>query len=175
LASRSKAPSPGSSHRPGLPPGYLSELAWGENARDIARLLRSTFSEYPDSLEEADIQRSIRRRDKLFRLIWLEGGPLVSVASAEVDRRRLCVEMTDCATRPDHRGRGLMAYLLSQLEQDVLRWTGIVHLYTLARAGETGMNCVFSKLGYGYAGRLVNNCRMPTGWESMNIWSKRSA
>lgn len=160
---------------PRLPAGYLTELAWGESARDIACLLRDTFSDYPDSLEVADIQRAIRRRDKLYRLIWRQGGPLISVASAEIDRERLCAEMTDCATRPEHRGKGLMAYLLAQLEQDVLRWTGIVHLYTLARAGEPGMNCVFAKLGYSHSGRLINNCRMPTGWESMNIWHKRSA
>ena len=51
--------------------------------------------------------------------------------------------------------------------------TGRIHdLYTLARADEVGMNCVFAKLGYAYTGRLVNNCRMPNGWESMNIWCK---
>ncbi len=157
-----------------LPPGYVSELAWGENAPEIARLLGQTFSDYPDSLQEADIQLSIRRRDKLYRLIRRERGPLVSVASAEIDRVRLCAEMTDCATSPEHRGKGLMAYLLAQLELDVLRWSGIVHLYTLARAGEIGMNCVFAKLGYRHSGCLVNNCRMPGGWESMNIWHKRS-
>jgi hypothetical protein len=37
------------------------------------------------------------------------------------------------------------------------------------------VNCAFAKLGYKYTGRLVNNCRMPTGWESMNVWCKTSS
>ena len=83
--------------------------------------------------------------------------------------------MTDCATRPDQRGGGHMAYLLHRLAQDVRKERGITDLYTLARADEVGMNCVFGKLGYVYTGRLVNNCRMPNGWESMNVWCKSTA
>ncbi len=66
-----------------------------------------------------------------------------------------------------------MARLLFRLELDVFEHCGISDFYTLARACEVSMNCVFAKLGYGYTGRLVNNCRMPTGWESMNVWCKR--
>ena len=59
-------------------------------------------------------------------------------------------------------------------ENDIADLYGITDLYTLARADEIGMNCVFRKLGYDFCGRLVNNCRMPNGWESMNVWCKQS-
>ena len=65
-----------------------------------------------------------------------------------------------------------MAYILRQLERALVADFGITDLYTIARADEVGMNCVFSKLGWVYTGRLVNNCRMPNGWESMNIWCR---
>lgn len=54
--------------------------------------------------------------------------------------------MTDCATRADMRGRGFMAYLLTCLESDLRRLFQVTDLYTIARADEIGMNCVFAKL-----------------------------
>jgi putative beta-lysine N-acetyltransferase len=100
---------------------------------------------------------------------------MAAVASAEIDGARRNAEMTDCATRPSERGRGLMVWILRALERDLAREEGIIDLYTLARADEVGMNCAFAKLGYDYTGRLVNNCRMPNGWESMNVWCRTAS
>ena len=100
---------------------------------------------------------------------------MVAAASAEIDHCNKNAEMTDCATRPSARGQGLMAYLLWMLENDLQELYNITDLYTIARADEVGMNCVFSKLGYIYDGRLVNNCRMPNGWESMNVWCRQTS
>jgi len=158
---------------PNLGMGYSSERATEAEAGEIAQLLRDTFSEYPNPLEAEVIARQIRQKDNCFRTIRDGQGQLAAVASAEMDHQRLSAEMTDCATRVEHRGRGLMANLLWLLEQDVRQDFKIRDVYTLARAVEVGMNCAFGKLGYSYCGRLINNCRMPLGWESMNIWSKR--
>ena len=156
-----------------LPAGYTSHVVKPEEGPIVAALMRSIFPVYPTPLTDDAIGQLIRSGSNLFRCVCDEKGDMVAVASAELDLLRLNAEMTDCATRPDQRGRGFMAFLLRSLEDDVFRKHKIADYYSLARAQETGMNCVFRKLGYSYQGRLVNNCRMPSGWESMHIWCKR--
>jgi putative beta-lysine N-acetyltransferase len=158
-----------------LPSGYASEIVDAEHAAEAAALLRQVFPVYPSSLSNLHVEGLIRSGSNVFRCIRNAAQEMVAVASGEVDLIRRNAEMTDCATRPDQRGRGLMAYILRQLEDDLRTRLQIVDLYTLARAQETGMNCVFRKLGYNFHGRLINNCRMPSGWESMHIWCKRSS
>jgi len=159
---------------PVAPTGYTCPAATEADADDISELMKTTFSDYPSSLDQDTIAEAIREESHLFRMLVDESGTLAAVASAEIDHRRCAAEMTDCATRPDQRGRGLMSYLLWRLERDMVHDYGIRDLYTLARADEPGMNCAFAKLGYTYTGRLVSNCRMPNGWESMNIWCRHS-
>jgi putative beta-lysine N-acetyltransferase len=162
--------------RPDEPaPGFSSRLATDKHAQAIATLMLQTFEDYPTPISEEIIAGQIRTGSNLFRVMLDARGEVVASASAEVDAQNLCAEMTDCATRPDQRGAGHMAHLLHRLAQDVKDVCQITDLYTLARADEVGMNCVFAKLGYEYTGRLTNNCRMPNGWESMNIWCKNTA
>ncbi len=156
-------------------PGYTSRLATAEHAPAIAELMLQTFADYPTPISTEIIAGQIRTGSNLFRVMLDDQGQVVASASAEMDAQNLCAEMTDCATRPDQRGAGHMAFLLHHLAQDVKDVCQITDLYTLARADEIGMNCVFAKLGYEYTGRLTNNCRMPNGWESMNIWCKNTA
>ena len=157
---------------PALPTGYTCRLAEPDDVPALSMLLRATFSDYPVPLDPDTLGTAIAEKANLFRCVFDVYGALVAAASAELDHTRASAEMTDCATDPSHRGRGLMAYILWCLEQDVRDRFGITDLYTLARADEPGMNCVFSRLGYRYTGRLVNNCRMPNGWESMNVWCR---
>jgi putative beta-lysine N-acetyltransferase len=157
-----------------LLPGYECRVAEPTDAGEIASLMSLIFPVYPSPIDESVIEEQIRTLANHFRLVVDPTGDTVAVASAEIDHQRSSAEMTDCATRPDCRGRGLMVHLLAELEADLARLFGLTDLYTIARADEIAMNCVFSKLGYDFTGRLVNNCRMPNGWESMNVWCKSS-
>jgi len=135
-----------------VPPGFTMRRATPDDAGRIAALMKESLS--------------------IFRLVESERGMLVAVASAEIDHSRKNAELTDCTTHPEFRGRGLNKCLLSALHGDLVEDWGIYHVYSIARALETGMNCVFRQLGYHYTGRLVANSRMPEGWESMNIWCR---
>ncbi len=169
-AARAKEPA-----APRLPEGYRSEPARPGDAPEIAELMGSVFPDYPTSLAPDHLARLIASGSNRFRWVRDGSGRMVAVASAEIDRARRNAEMTDCATRPSERGRGLMVWILRALERDLAGEEGITDLYTLARADEVGMNCAFAKLGYDYTGRLVNNCRMPNGWESMNVWCRTAS
>lgn len=161
--------------QPTAAPGYTSRRAESRHADAIAGLMIKTFEEYPTPISKGIIRKLITDGSNLFRTMTNQDGQIVASASAEIDHQRRIAEMTDCATRPDQRGAGHMACLLDDLAADLKTELGITDLYTLARADEIGMNCVFGKLGYSYTGRLVNNCRMPNGWESMNIWCRSTA
>ena len=162
-----RAPAP-----PSLPFDCTCRPAGPADAAELATLLADTFPDYPTPITGKGLAESIARGTSRFRIVHGEDGRLLSTASAEVDVVRRTAEMTDCATLPGERGRGLVAWTLSALERDLAR-DDITALYTIARAGEVGMNCAFRKLGYDYTGRLVKNCRMPEGWESMNVWCKK--
>jgi putative beta-lysine N-acetyltransferase len=164
---------------PRVPPAeaadYRFRVATVEDVPRLGSLLRTTFEDYPSALDDLTLTEKIRRGHNLFGLLEASDGTLAAIASAEIDASNRSAEMTDCATDPRHRGQGLMALLLWRLEEALYASVAITDLYTLARAGQMGMNSTFSRLGYSFCGRLVNNCRMPTGWESMNVWCRSSA
>lgn len=157
-------------------PAHDSMPSRSLNARDaeqISALLRMVFADYPTPLDATYLADCIDRKRHAFRGAFTADGRLIACASAEMDHRQRSVEMTDCATLPEYRGRGLVTQLLEELGREVHQQFGYRHFYTIARAGEVGMNIAFARLGYVYTGRLVNNCRMPEGWESMNVWCRR--
>lgn len=166
---RSKQP-----REPSLPAGYTCEVAGEADAPVVAELLDETFRDYPSPLDLQRVTSLIQSGASHFRLVRDASGHLLAVASAEIDRRNGNAELTDCASRPEARGQGLMAYLLAALERDMVEKMNLTDLYTLARADEVGINCAFARVGYTYTGRLINNCRMPNGWESVNIWCKQA-
>lgn len=157
---------------PAPPEGYSCEVAKTDHAEDISALLSVTFQDYPIPIDLESIEKRVDQRDHYFRIMRDVNGELAAVASAEIDFGRESAEFTDCATGNGHRGKGLMTFLLWQIEQDLISTYGISDLYSLVRAMEVDVNCIFGKLGYQYSGRLINNCRMPEGWESLNIWCK---
>lgn len=159
---------------PILPVGFTCAPALEDDAADIADLMQKTFQDYPTPISPRGIATAIRDRTSHFRVVRDMEGELVACASAEIHHTRKSAELTDCATRPDQRGKGLMSRILRAIEEDLTDDFGITDVYTIARAYEPGMNCSFAKLGYRYTGRLINNCRMPDGFESMNVWCRNT-
>lgn len=153
------------------PPGYTISVANEEDIPAIALLYSHVFASYPAPLTMPDFLLSTMRRNVVYMIIKDPQGQVVSAASADIDARHANAEMTDCATFPAERGKGLMAMALASLE-GILRERGIKCAYTMARATEAAMNKVFHNLSYDYCGRLINNCDISGGFEDINIWSK---
>ena len=102
--------------------------------------------------------------------IWME-DQLVALSSAEMDTEARNVEMTDFATLPDGRGDGLATILLGAMEAQ-MHDRGMATGYTIARAPSFGMNITFARMGYSFAGRLINNTHIGGQFEDMNVWYK---
>jgi len=153
-----------------LPEGYVLSPARAEDADDLARLYRDVFPTYPFPIRDpAYLVRAmathadyvlVRRRRRV-----------VAAASAERDDDYGHAELTDFATRPRHRGRGLATHLLRLMEERARR-RGLRLGYTIARALSPGVNRLFASAGYRFAGTLLNNTNIAGRIESMNVWYK---
>jgi putative beta-lysine N-acetyltransferase len=152
----------------GPPDGYRVRMARPDDVGALIDLFRTIFKTYPTPLIHRAYLEHVFQTESLFAVCEREGA-VVAAASAELHAEARAAELTDCATRSDARGRGLMSALLRLLEGE-LRRRDFVCAYTMARARSFGMNAVFRGLGYEFNGRLVNNCDIFGAYEDMNIW-----
>lgn len=153
-----------------LPPGFIiSKISRGQ-AGELVNLYRQVFSSYPSPLFNPDYVRKVMQTHVTFFGAFA-GDKLVSAASADMDLHNRNAEITDCATLPEYRGKGLLNNLIRTLEQE-LSTINIGTLYSLARAGSYGMNAALYRLGYDYRGRFINNCHIGGRFEDMNLWVK---
>lgn len=161
---RAKTPLP----RPELPPRLTARELTPGDAEGLARLYRAVFASYPFPIhEEAYLRETMRTHVAYFGIF--DGARLMAAASSEIDADALAVEMTDFATLPAYRRRGLARYLLA-IMRDAMIERGIRTAITIARAVSFGMNITFARCGYTFGGTLVNNTDISGGIESMNVW-----
>jgi beta-lysine N6-acetyltransferase len=141
--------------------------------RDIPQMVsifKQVFSTYPSPVMYPEYLKASIATDSIY-IVAEKNGEVLAVAGAEIDTKNANAEMTDCATLPEARGKGLNKQILLALE-DRLRTKGILTAYTLCRAINAPMNRVFRQLGYEYSGRMINNCNISGQFEDMNIWAK---
>lgn len=156
---------------PGIRDSFTFHVAGPDDARELARLYHRTFSTYPFPIMEAGYIR--RTMEENVRYYCMKAkGLIVGAASAETEPESKTVEMTDFATLEGHQGKGMSAYLLQRMEENMAR-EGLKLSYTIARATSYPINKVFSRAGYAYGGRLINNTNICGTYESMNVWYKR--
>lgn len=137
----------------------------------IVNIFKEVFTTYPTPMDDPDYVEKVMKDNVVFAVAESEHG-IESVASADVDLKWNNAEITDCATLPSQRGKGLMKNIIAFLEEEMKK-RGIDNLFSLARAVSYGMNKTLYSLGYQYRGRLINNVHIAGQWESMNIWVKQ--
>lgn len=155
---------------PDLPPGFSLVAAHPGDAGEIAALFRSAFATYPFPITDPEyLARSMKDGIRYFCI--RQSKKIVAVASCEISDRVQNAEMTDFATDAAFRGKGFAGCLLSAMEA-AARKEGVRLAYTIARATEEGVNILFARAGYAYAGLLPNNTNIGGKIESMNVWYK---
>ncbi|MTI81760.1 MAG: putative beta-lysine N-acetyltransferase [Firmicutes bacterium] len=141
-----------------------------QDADKLVKLYQQIFSTYPSPLLNVDYVLSVIN-DTVHFISVFDGDEIISAASAELDVKNNNAEVTDCATLPNYRGKGLLTKTILALEKELFS-KDIYTLYSLARAGSFGMNAALYKMNYHYTGRMVNNCHIGGRFEDMNIWVK---
>lgn len=149
---------------------YSIRTATPKDTDQIIELFSTVFSTYPSPVYEEDFLKETMNGKVLYKVAVLE-GKIIGIASADMDTDNLNAEITDCATYPEHRGKGILSNIIYQLEEE-LKNMNFITLYSLSRAINPGINMVLSKHNYKYTGRLINNCNICGAFEDMNIWTK---
>jgi putative beta-lysine N-acetyltransferase len=160
----------GTHDRAPLPENMVCRPATAADAEEMAGVYKEVFASYPFPIHDPAYLRQTMEENVAYFGVWEDGG-LIALSSAEMDREGQNAEMTDFATLPQCRGRGLAHYLLHIMEREMPGY-GIKTLYTIARAYSHGMNITFAKCGYTFSGTLTHNTQIFGDLESMNIWYK---
>lgn len=158
--------------RPKTKDSTPSVIACGpQDAVVLADLYCRVFETYAFPIDQADYLKRMMQ-ENLFYFSISQKQTLIAAAALEIDFENGNCEMTDFATLPQFRGRGLAGGLLRRLDQKAIS-DGLKIAYTIARADSAAMNVVFYKSGYRYAGRLINNTQIGGRIRNMNVWYKR--
>ena len=137
----------------------------------MIKLFSRTFSTYPSEIFSEDYLKNTLNKKVLYKVAVDNNNRIIGVASADLDRENLNAEITDCATHPHYRNKGILSNIIYFLELE-LKNMEFITLYSLSRAIHPGINFVLSKHGYTFRGKLINNCNICGGFENMNIWVK---
>jgi lysine 2,3-aminomutase len=147
---------------------YSVRPCTAEDAVNMAELYQDVFLTYPFPIDKPEYIISTMENNISYFGAWFE-DQLVALSSAEQYPEHRYAEMTDFATLPSHQGKGIASMLLGVMEQ-AMREAGFMMSFTSARASSYGINGVFSKMGYKFAGTLLNNTCISGHIEHMNIW-----
>lgn len=150
--------------------GLKSDCLTPNDVQEMAAVYKKVFQTYPFPIHDPDYLANTMRENIVYLGIR-EKGKLVAVSSCEMDVPSGNVEMTDFATLPEYRAKGLASHLLMKMENEMKK-RGMFTAYTIARAESYGMNIAFAKHRYIFAGTLPNNTNIFGGIESMNVWHK---
>ena len=156
-------------HRP-LNQNYRIDACQLSDAAEMSDIYRQIFTSYPFPIQQPSFLEQMMRTGSLYYCIRLNGR-IAALAAAEIDAAHQNVEMTDFATVSQWRGVGLARDLLTYLDQKTGK-LGLKTAYTIARAASPGMNFVFKRCGYTYAGMLKNNSQISGQIQSMTVWYK---
>jgi len=147
---------------------FYYKICEKSDAKKIVDVYENVFETYPFPIHDIKYIEKTMNENIVYFGIWKD-DEIVSVSSSEMDIKSQNTEMTDFATLPEYRGSGFASYLLKCMENEM---KNVRVVYTIARAISYGINILFSKSGYSYAGRLLNNTNISGNIEDMNIWYK---
>lgn len=149
---------------------YYIRTAEESDIKEMIELFSNIFSTYPSSIYDEDYLKETMKKKVLYK-IAIDDKKIVAIASADMDIENLNAEITDCATDPSYRGKGILSDIIYSLESE-LRNRKFKTLYSLCRAINPGINFALKKHNYTFRGRLIKNCNICGNFEDMNIWIK---
>ena len=141
-----------------------------DDAGTLALLYKRVFETYAFPIHRPEFIRWMMRKNGFYFCARIN-HEIAAVAATEIDFENENCEMTDFATLPRYRGRGLASKLLHRLDEEAYS-RGVKTAYTIARADSQAMNRIFAKAGYRYAGQLIKNTQIGGRIRSMTVWYK---
>ena len=157
-----------------LPASYRFQKMEKKDIPVMASLYQAVFPSYPFPIHNpAYLSKTMESHVDYFGVLYHQD--LVALSSIERSQHTPTAEMTDFATLPAFRSKGLAGFLLKKMEAYIHDHYTIQTLYTIARAYSFGINTIFAKDNYCFGGTLTNNTNILGQIESMNIWYKHTS
>lgn len=153
-----------------LPKHYKIKQLGKEHIPQIIKVLAEVFDTYPFPVFDDSYVRKTMDENVEYYGVFDE-KTIVAISSSEIDIENLNAEMTDFAVLPKYRGNNFSYHLLKEMEKKAEK-NGILTLYTIARSKSKGMNITFTKSGYSFGGKLINNTNICGKIQTMNVWYK---
>lgn len=155
-----------------LSDSFTLGYADSKDAEELAALYSKVFKYYPSQVDNPDyLEENIG--DNYFFVYIKKDNKIISAASAMIMPEFSWAEITDCVTDPEFRGNQLLIHIIKEIEKKLLDKNIFSH-FSIARSESVGMNMSLKRLGYEYQGRLINNCKIYSGFEDMNLWTKQT-
>lgn len=148
--------------------GYRIRQARKADRFGMAELYREVFASYPTPMDDPNFILEMMESG-VYAMVGEYKGKIVSACGGDWMPLYNACELTDCATLPEHRGKGL---LVSQARRilEACRERRVRTIFSYSRSLSTGMNIINAKLGFRYGGRMVKNSNIAGSLENMNIW-----
>jgi len=141
--------------------------------KPLTKLYQKVFDVYPTNIFDPEYIKKSVATDYTFVLAVNENGEIIGSASA-MKTGYASAEITDCVVDPTYRGKNILHGIIMKLEGQLMK-DGISNVFSITRARSVGMNMTIKRLSYKFEGTLVNNCKISSGYEDMNIWTKELA
>jgi len=167
--------------------GYKVEILKSVNPEGLSQIVeiyQKSFTWYLFEMTPENIKGLITNPNARTSVVRNPDGKIVSICVAETARietnhgiLNIC-ELSDEATHPEYRRRGLNQACIETLISHLYREDNIDLIFEEARAPHIGVNKVAAKLGFIYAGRLHKHCviggtkEVPENnlYENLNVW-----
>lgn len=150
---------------------YNIEVCTSADVQELSLLYRQVFPSYPFPISDPSYLSRMMTENVTYYGIRAEDS-IIAAAAIETDHHAQSAEMTDFATLPEWRGKGIAESLLRHMGT-ITEGSHIKTAYTIARASSYGMNAVFWKCGYIYSGLLINNTQISGSIQSMSVWYRQ--
>lgn len=137
---------------------------------DLINLYRKVFESYPSPIFDPKYILETMHTNSDYLGIYKD-GKLIATAASEKDPTDGHAEISAVAVLDEYRGKNFSIFLINELEK-ILKQENYKISYSIARANSYGMNITFAKMGYIFAGTLVNNTHISGNLQHMNVWYK---
>ncbi len=152
-----------------------------KDERALVALYQEAFTTYTTSLNPEAI-RAMVEHSIVYAVREKRTGDIVSIVVAEMSHMEtshrefgIC-ELSEMATKEEHRGKGLVTYATQLLIEEIK--DDVDMIYAEARACHRAINQSFRNLGFHYGGRLEKHCILSGAheveeqgpYENLNVW-----
>lgn len=140
-----------------------------KDVRSLSKLYQLAFKKYGAPVGDSDyIANGLKKGIDYFCVESL--GAIIACIRIEYEKDSPNARIDDAVVLDQFRNEGVASALINEAH-NYLHRNHIKHIYSTCRASSFAINRVFSRLGYQYGGRLLNNNLVNERICSMNVWS----